>query len=393
MSCHAEGEMHNRFAYGLWAAAMLLFIGIPVSQAVATSPGERSRPGEILSLEAIAGAPMGGTAYRVRYRSIGLNGEPITVSGIVVVPSGPAPQRERDVIAWAHPTTGVMARCAPSNWPGVFTTIPGLDLMLARGFVVAATDYPGLGTAGPHPYLVGISEGHAVLDSVRAARAVAGANTSNRFAVWGHSQGGHAALFAGQLSESYAPDLRLIGVAAAAPATELTSLFDADIATPNGKILTAMTLWSWSRVYGTPLDAVVNSEALTVVDRIANDCIESLVDIVTVRFGERPLEKAFLKVEDLTTVQPWGRLMEENTPAGPPRGVPVFLAQGTADSVVLPAVTEKFMSRLCARGARVQLLRMSGGIHAFAARHSAAAAVTWMTERFDGSPAPDECGR
>jgi acetyl esterase/lipase len=85
--------------------------------------------------------------------------------------------------------------------------------------------------------------------------------------------------------------------------------------------------------------------------------------------------------------------MEENTPAGPPPGVPVFLAQGTADTVVLPAVTEKFMSRLCARGARVQLLRMSGVIHAFAARHSASAAVTWMAERFDGSPAPDDCGR
>jgi hypothetical protein len=27
--------------------------------------------------------------------------------------------------------------------------------MLQRGYVVTATDYPGLGTAGPHPYLVG----------------------------------------------------------------------------------------------------------------------------------------------------------------------------------------------------------------------------------------------
>jgi hypothetical protein len=33
-----------------------------------------------------------------------------------------------------------------------------------------ATDYPGLGTPGVHAYLMGESEGRAVLDSVRAAR-------------------------------------------------------------------------------------------------------------------------------------------------------------------------------------------------------------------------------
>jgi len=26
---------------------------------------------------------------------------------------------------------------------------------LARGWVIVATDYVGLGTAGPHPYLIG----------------------------------------------------------------------------------------------------------------------------------------------------------------------------------------------------------------------------------------------
>jgi len=41
--------------------------------------------------------------------------------------------------------------------------------MLARGYVVVATDYEGLGDPGVHPYLVGVSEAYAVLDSVRAA--------------------------------------------------------------------------------------------------------------------------------------------------------------------------------------------------------------------------------
>jgi len=35
----------------------------------------------------------------------------------------------------------------------------------------------------------------------------------------GHSQGGHASLYTGELAASYAPDLKLVSVAAAAPAT------------------------------------------------------------------------------------------------------------------------------------------------------------------------------
>ena len=46
--------------------------------------------------------------------------------------------------------------------------------MLDRGYVVAATDYPGLGTPEVHPYLVGTSEGHAVLE-LRSGRTNCGA--------------------------------------------------------------------------------------------------------------------------------------------------------------------------------------------------------------------------
>ena len=45
------------------------------------------------------------------------------------------------------------------------------------------------------------------LDSVRAARALPRTGASNRFAVWGHSQGGQAALYTGEIDKSYAPEL------------------------------------------------------------------------------------------------------------------------------------------------------------------------------------------
>src|SRR5262245_44254561 len=93
------------------------------------------------------------------------------------------------------------------------------------------------GRPGCIPYLIGESEGRAVLDSVRAARDLPDAGASNRFAVWGHSQGGHASLYTGELAASYAPDLKLVGVAAAAPVTYLIELFDADKSSSAGRVV------------------------------------------------------------------------------------------------------------------------------------------------------------
>src|SRR3984885_12160969 len=115
-------------------------------------------PGTLVRQEVIDGAPLGATTYRVLYRSTGLDDKPILVSGIVIVPPGDPPPGGRPIVAWAHPTSGVVPRCAPSLAIFLFQQIQGLRSFVRDGYVVAATDYPGLGTEGPHPYLVGTSE-------------------------------------------------------------------------------------------------------------------------------------------------------------------------------------------------------------------------------------------
>lgn len=172
------------FAAGIVTAhAQSAFYDAPAS--LADGP-----PGSLVRQEPMDGAPLGASAFRVLYRSTGLKGEPILVSGVVIVPQGPPPPDGRPIVAWAHPTSGIVPRCAPSLAIFLFQQIQGLRSMVARGYIVAATDYPGLGTPGPHPYLVGESEGRAVLDIVRVARDVPGAGGAKDFALWGHSQGG-----------------------------------------------------------------------------------------------------------------------------------------------------------------------------------------------------------
>lgn len=352
-------------------------------------------PGTILNVWPLTGGgPGGGDAFRILYSSTGLNGEPIEVSAAIFIPAGEPPVGGRNVIAWAHPTSGVVESCAPSLMPDVAGMTWGLADMLAKGYVVVATDYPGLGAPGVHPYLIGTSEGRAVLDSVRAARNLPRSGASERFVVWGHSQGGHAALYTGEVAaEGYAPDLKLVGVAAAAPATYLIELFNADKSSSAGKELTAMALYSWSKLTNTPASSLVEPDAMSVYEEMAQDCIESIAEFVALDQAEKPLtHEKYLKANPAET-EPWKGIMESNSPGKGRIEAPVFLAQGTADTTVLPAITKQYGNVLCAQGTPVHFVELPGVSHVFAAKESVNAALAWMGDRFRGTPPPSSCGR
>jgi hypothetical protein len=129
----------------------------------------------------------------ILYRSTGVQGKPVAVSGLVHIPKGKPPRGGWPIVTWAHGTTGLGDQCAPSRNPGegamhALTAYiePLLDRFLDAGIAVVRTDHEGLGTKGVHPYLVGRSEGRSVLDIVRAARQ-AHDSLGRRVVVAGHS--------------------------------------------------------------------------------------------------------------------------------------------------------------------------------------------------------------
>ena len=347
--------------------------------------------GSLIRKEPRVGAPAGATAYKVLYRSTKPDGTPIAVSGIVIVPAGQAPAGGWPIVAWAHPTTGVVPHCAPSLALFVFQQMAGSRHLLENGYAIAATDYPGLGTPGPHPYLVGDSEARAVIDSVRTARAFPGLANSSRYAVWGHSQGGQAALFTGMISKAYAPELQLVGVAAAAPATDLGALMTDDLNTAGGRNLTAMTMWSWARVFNAPINEVVEPAAMVTVNALANQCIEGAFDLYVREKMSAPLETTFLSVKNPATAEPWKSLLAENSAGDLPTDIPLFLSQGLSDGLVRPAVTQAYKERLCKAGSKVKMLLMPGVSHGFIGYDSADAAADWMADRFRGYTPPSDC--
>lgn len=372
-------------------AMMIAFVSgaVQAQNAPLVAPASKVAAGRIIQQERIA-VPGGAAAYRVLYWSTDPMGAPIAVSGMVIVPQGVPPPGGRPIVAWAHPTSGVVPKCAPSLAHFFFRQVQGLQDMLDRGYIVAATDYPGLGTPGPHPYLIGVSEARAVIDSVRAARTLPGVAAGGSFAVWGHSQGGQAALFTGLVARSYAPELRLVGVAAAAPATDLTRLLADDINTDGGRNLTAMTLYSWSRLYNLSLAGVIDPRAVPVVDTLSSECIENVFDVLERQITQRPLQQVFLSNPSFAGAEPWRSLLLRNSPGPLPSGLPVFLAQGSADRLVRPDVTQAYFRELC-RVSPVRYLIMPGVGHAEAAKRSASEAVLWISDRFEGHAPPSDC--
>lgn len=356
------------------------------------SPLPAGPNGTIIRKEAVPGFHTGATTYRVLYKSTSYDGTPTAVSGLIVVPDGAAPAGGRKVLAYAHGTLGVAPRCAPSLQSGSFMSavLPGLAQYLAAGIVITETDYQGLGTPGPSPYLVGTSEANNVLDSVRAARALPAARASSDFVVYGESQGGHSALFTGALAATLAPELRLLGVMAAEPASNLVELFHASQGTTVGNILTAMTLSSWSRVYNTAkLDDIVTAPARPLVSQIARLCIQNEKQALASAPAALALQLTFLS-QPPWEVEPWKTILAENTPTGEVT-VPLFIAQGLKDIVVAPAVQAKFVQGLCARGISLDYRTYPKAGHLNLHTFAGADITAWIAERFAGAPAANTC--
>ncbi|WP_370064523.1 lipase family protein [Mycobacterium sp. MAA66] len=166
----------------------------------------------------------GGTATRIVYRSTsGIDGGPRLVRGSVFVPPGNSPDGGWPIITYGHGINGVANGCGPSLFPDLL----GYDLVVASllklGFVVALSDYEGLGETGQYPLLEPKTAAYNLIDIVRAARQVVPA-ASDEWLAFGVSEGGHAAWAANEWASTYGDGLHFLGSAALSPTTNLSGL-------------------------------------------------------------------------------------------------------------------------------------------------------------------------
>ena len=357
-------------------------------------------PGTIIRTEKVTGVPgvpATATVWRILFHSRSIYGQDIAESGYIVVPGTAPPIGGYPILSWAHGTTGFAGICAPS----LFTSqggvgpyvVPGLSDYLKAGFVVAATDYEGLGTPGIHPYLLGASEGRGVLDAARAARRLPGLRTSSTVMIYGHSQGGQAALFAGELAPSYAPELHIAGVVAAAPATGLSTILGV-VTTSLGQSILEFTIpvaYTWAQTYhDLPLSDLFTPTGQSAAQSIVTQgCLGALISAI----GTRHLTTSVFAPGAATNpvVIAHAKMNDPGRTATP---APMLIVQGTADTTVPPALTDAYVTQMaCPIRDTVDYLHVTGATHGTVVNVSVPTITQWMTARLQGSPAPSTCGR
>jgi hypothetical protein len=356
----------------------------PASFYQVPDPLPPGRPGALIRAVPIAGPSVlpDSRAWAILYHSRDFDDRDVAVSGVVVAPPGAAPPGGRPVVVWGHGSVGLADRCAPSRGGvmGAFGRDP-LGGLLQQGDVVAATDYQGLGTPGLARHAIGLSAGHAVLDAARAARGL-DAGASGRVALDGHSEGGHAVLWAAELAGAYAPELQVLGVAASAPGAELATTLkmasDRPTTVTSGPMLIVV---AWSDAYRLPLD-VLTPAGRKAVDRVRSTCLEELA---------KDPEQVAVRLRDLLTTPPWPALLARNTPGHAATPAPILLAQGADDDRVTPAATRALVGRLCRLGDTVELRSYQHTGHFDIPKVAAADVAAWIGERLAGPPAHSTC--
>jgi uncharacterized membrane protein HdeD (DUF308 family) len=383
-------------ALALTAVSAGLRAGAPVPDAFYTAPGPvPAPPGALLRREPFTRTvPPGARAWRILYTTTRDGATPALASALVVAPAAPPPG-PRPVLAWAHGTTGFAPGCAPSLAPDPFGAgaLFVLDRVVAEGWVLVATDYPGLGTAGPHPYLIGAGEGPSVLDSVRAARQLPDLALSPQTVVWGHSQGGHAALWTGILAPTYAPDVPLLGVAALAPASDLPGLTAHLPGVTGGSVFASYVVAAYTRTYpDLAFGASVRPTAQVLVREMAARCLTEPGAFVSVLAALSLTRDPELFAADPATGA-FGRRLRENTPTGA-IPAPVLLAQGLTDGLVDPAAQLRYVAARCAAGQAVDYRTYAGRDHVGVVRADSPLIpdlLGWTRDRLAGAAPASTC--
>jgi len=341
-----------------------------------------------------AGAPAV-KAWTIKYKSTDSNGRENVVTGTALVPTAAWSTGllglggTRPVVAYAPGTQGLARRCAPSNQlvAGTEYETANIRAALAKNWAVVVTDYAGYTNGSTPTYLAGRSEGNAVLDSVLSTFQVPsiGLSSSTKVGIWGYSQGGQAAAWAGQVQPSYAPALQLSGVAAGG----VPGNFRASAATLNkssGSSFLLQGVLGLATEYPTqiPLATLANAKGQAAIADAKTKCVfQTLFDYMNVDIKDYTVGAQTL--DQLLAIPSVGAAVDAQNLGGSKIAVPLYQYHGRADEF-LPlgqAITTK--KQWCANGTNVKF-DLFPSEHIATQFQAAPNVLAWMNDRFGGMP-------
>jgi hypothetical protein len=358
--------------------SLILDVGAPPSAAAdpfyaPPAPLPSGRPGDLIRAEPTAvsllpGCPLPATrSWRIMYRSTSATGDPMAVTGTLMVPTAAWPVGARPLVAYAVAGHGMGRQCIPSVQfrQGTQVELAVVTAHLAQGWAVVVTDYQ---RAPAHTFLNAPASGHAVLDAARAALRVPGTGLGPLppadpgrddgarvpVGVGGYGQGGLAAAAAAERQPDYAPELDLRGVTVGgAPADLLAVLRAADGTDRAG--LVPLVLASLRAAYpALTLDGLTTAgvDALSVVSR---QCLPDLLDRWAGRCAAELTADGVGVDGFLAAWTAWRDRLDDQTVGRRAPRAPVLVFHGLGGTWVPFGVTRRLTDAWRAGGADVRL--------------------------------------
>lgn len=348
-----------------------------------------TRPGALLRREIFGGyqLPAGATAVRILYHSQDADGRDVASSGVVLIPAGAAPKGGWPVIVWAHGTSGVARRCAPSLMKDVYYGEEGLFPMVRAGYAVVAPDYHGQGTAGVHQYVNKAAQVNDVVYAMPAARSAVPA-LGARWVVDGHSQGGMAAWGVAE-AEATRRDAGYLGAVAVAPASQLGSVFAQQPSSGGVGFYLDYIAWAVRALTPSfePSDMLTGAALARYADLTTNGCFyygyasylgDTAPPVLKAGWSETPAAQRFFRGAEIGREPISGSLL---------------VIAGEADQTVPIESVRATVKGACAIGVALQFRSYPGLDHDPAMMNSTPDQLAWIADRFAGKPSANDCGR
>jgi hypothetical protein len=386
--------------------------------------------GQVVKKEKVATEIPGAQAWRIAYISSDVNNLKTISTGLLVAPMGAAPKGGRPIVSWSHGTTGSAQNCGPSqqinpvvqlneyyltngnSWTDY--GILSIAELIKEGYVVAATDYQGLGGGGKHQYSVGQTQGRDAINAIRAAGAVKETGAGKKALLYGWSEGGYSVLSAGGSKDYLAQNgtafdgVELVGVVALSP-VNLSGVAQFAMSSNSGNADKAMNeisaplskdIFMWGHLAGMmyglqaaypdklKLTDWFTPEGAQVFDQLSNNkCFHVLSDSLTYSYGDN--YKSLVRPVPLNT-KAW---IDAMITGGIPNNVPVapvLMFRGTKDAVPKPMV-DIYEAQICKMGGNVKHIELEGATHFTSPVEAQKTFLPWVKDRFAGKSLANGC--
>ncbi|OAP63180.1 hypothetical protein AYL99_02407 [Fonsecaea erecta] len=371
---------------------------LPTQDAFYTPPigFESSVPGTILRLRAATGNltsiyNASSSVYNILYRTTDAQYQPAWAVTTLFVPSNSSNSSGASgLLSYQIPYNTADVDYSPSYvlGSGLATglILSDINSALNHGWFVNVPDFEGPSAS----FGSGVSEGHATLDSVRAALSAGfGLSPNARYAMWGYSGGSIASEWAAELQVQYAPELNFSGVALGGLVPNGTSILHTIDGTPAAGLIPSFIIGvmkQYPEAYqyllsslktsgpynATGFLAVQNMSYFEATVAFMNESILNQYFVNGTSFLQQPIIQRVFDVDGLMGYH------------GVPQ-MPMFIYKATHDEYSHVGDTDTLVARYCEGGANILYQRNLVGNHLDEETNGDARALDWLKAALDGT--------